>query len=125
MARSSPWLDVLEDFRASEPEAPLLFVREDRDLRRMLAAWRMMGVLKRPDDMTAIPGTWDGLWEGVEVDLARLADLLSTYGGQAKQLFERARALRLIYPDGGVHAKALLMVLEAAAAPKEERDDEA
>lgn len=124
MARSSPWFYVLETFRAAEPDEPLLFVREDRDLRRTLAAWRLMAGLKRPDDMAEVPNTWAGLWEGVEVDMARLADLLNTYEGHAQQQFGRARALRLIYPDGSVHARALKMVLEQAAPPKEDKDDD-
>lgn len=124
MARHSPWFYVLETFRAAEPDEPLLFVRQDREMRRALAAWRMMAAAERPNDMAEVANTWEGLWDGVKVDFTRFADLLSTYEGHARHLFERARALRLIYPDGAVHAKALKIVLQDAAPPKEEADDD-
>lgn len=109
---SSLWMDVLQEFKAREVDEAVLFVIEDGWLRRALVAWLAMPNIRRPRDYDITPVAWGALWEKVEFDLKIFADHLDTWEGHAKQLFERARALMLIYPDGTIHSKAQRLIRE-------------
>ena len=118
------WSVVLDDFKASETEAALLFVIEDAWLREAEAARHVMPGVEPPDAATRVANAWDALWKEAQFDLVVYADLLDTFHGHARQLFERARALKLIYPDGTVHRGALRLIQERVTDASKKAEEE-
>ncbi len=106
-----PFRDLLSTLKAEEKSGALVFVYQDKDLRRTLVAWTMMRI-DRPGDWDSVPRSWDGLWAKVKFDMAQLATHLDTYDAHAWHLFERAKGLRLIYPDGTLHSAAQKLIEE-------------
>ena len=90
-------------YRAAEINETALVVIQDRDLQRILSVWPLVArrVVAQPLDVTL--GDWPGLWACVEVDEAGLDAVAGLPVGRSKIAFNRARSLRLIYPDGTLH----------------------
>lgn len=124
MSREYPWSDVLSQFKASEVDEAMTFVIEDGWLRRALAAWSVLPGIKAPARDGRILYSWSALWDGVDFDIKLFAQHLDTWEGHARQLFERARSLMLIYPDGSVHAKAQKILRDRVKEATEEDDGE-
>lgn len=104
--------DLIEHWRSLEVKETAALVVEDKTLQKVLAAWPMVGVADggipcfAPDDA----GSWDGVWSGLKVSLESLASLAGLQQGPAAQAFIRAKGLRLIYPDGTIHAVAKVVL---------------
>lgn len=101
--------EACRPYRAAEQQEVAAIVLQDRDLRRVLAAWPTAprAFLKRP--IVPNPG-WDDLWSAIYVDTSALIEMTGLHTGRAQVAYRRAIALRLIYPDGGVHATAKLVL---------------
>lgn len=110
--------EALSRFKATETKETAALVVEDKDLQRILACWPHVprAVVESPLEN---PGNWAALWDGVGVDEPALADLSGLTAGRALVAYRRARALRLIYPDGTVHsvARVVLQAVIRAAVP--------
>lgn len=98
--------------RAEEVKEAALMVVQDKDLQRVLAVWPMVPRKLLADPLMASKD-WRGLWGCVEVDEEALMQMCGLPMGRAPLAFTRAKALRLIYPDGSLHAygKAALLKL--------------
>lgn len=104
--------ELIEHWRSQEVKEAAALVVEDKTLQKVLAAWPMVGVVDSgipcfaPDDA----GSWDAVWSGLKVSLDALAALAGLQQGPAVQTFNRAKGLRLIYPDGTIHAVAKVVL---------------
>lgn len=104
--------ELIEHWRSLEVKETAALVVQDKALQRVLAAWPMVPVTDSgipcfaPDDA----GSWDAVWSGLQVELALLASLAGLQQGPAVQAFNRAKGLRLIYPDGSIHAVAKVVL---------------
>lgn len=104
--------ELIEHWRSQEVKEAAALVVEDKTLQKVLAAWPMVGVVEsdiehfEPDD----PESWDAVWSGLRIDQAALAELAGLQHGPAVQAFNRAKRLRLIYPDGTVHDLARMVL---------------
>lgn len=109
------WLGAIAGWRAQEIKETAALALRDGALQKVLAAWPSVP-RELPEAFPVFaPGelvAWDTLWQGVKVDLAAVADLTGLSSGVAVVTFRRAQGLRLIYPDGTLHAMAK-MVLQA------------
>lgn len=124
MSRETLWELVLQEFKTQEVDEALTFVLEDGWLRRAIAAWAVLPGIRTPDRFKRTALDWGALWEGVDFSLELYAQHLDTYEGHARQLFDRARALMLIYPDGSLHEKAQRILRERVAAAVEKKEEE-
>ncbi|TMW77975.1 hypothetical protein FG147_02455 [Thauera sp. UPWRP] len=106
--------ELIEHWRSLEVKETAALVVDDKALQKVLAAWPMVGVTDSgiehfsPDDAAS----WDAVWSGLRVDLATLAQVAGLQHGPATLAFNRAKALRLIYPDGTVHATARMVLMK-------------
>ncbi len=104
--------ELIEHWRSLEVKETAALVVQDKALQRVLAAWPMVPVTDSgipcfaPEDA----GSWDAVWSGLQVGLAQLASLAGLQQGPAVQAFNRAKGLRLIYPDGSIHAVAKVVL---------------
>lgn len=104
--------DLIEHWRSLEVKETAALVVQDKALQRVLAAWPMVLVTDSgipcfaPEDA----GSWDAVWSGLKVELGLLASLAGLQQGPAVQAFNRAKGLRLIYPDGSIHAVAKVVL---------------
>ena len=104
--------ELIEHWRSLEVKETAALVVEDKALQKVLAAWPMVAVVDSgipcfaPEDA----GSWDGVWSGLRVNLEALAALAGLQQGPAVQTFNRAKGLRLIYPDGTIHAVAKVVL---------------
>lgn len=98
--------------RAGENRETAAIVVSDRDLQRILACWPMVprSAVTEPQFPDEAAPEWEALWDGVAVDEAALADLAGLPLGRAPVAYKRARALRLIYPDGSIHQVARVVL---------------
>jgi hypothetical protein len=104
--------ELIEHWRSQEVKETAALVVEDKTLQRVLAAWPMVGTVDSGIPCFA-PGedeSWDGVWSGTWTDLERLAGFAGLQLGQAVRAFSRAKGLRLIYPDGTIHAVAKVVL---------------
>lgn len=104
--------ELIEHWRSLEVKETAALVVEDKALQKVLAAWPMVPVVESdipcfaPDD----GGSWDAAWSGLMVSMTALASLAGLQQGPAVQAFNRAKGLRLIYPDGTIHAVAKVVL---------------
>lgn len=104
--------DLIEHWRSQEVKETAALVVEDKTLQKVLAAWPMVGVLPselehfEPDE----PESWNAVWSGLRVNVDALAELAGLQHGMAVQAFNRAKRLRLIYPDGTIHDLARMVL---------------
>lgn len=104
--------ELIEHWRSLEVKETAALVVEDKALQKVLAAWPMVAVVDSgipcfaPEDA----GSWDTVWSGLQVRLDALAALAGLQQGPAVQTFNRAKGLRLIYPDGTIHAVAKVVL---------------
>lgn len=104
--------ELIEHWRSLEVKETAALVVQDKALQRVLAAWPMVPVTDSgipcfaPEDA----GSWDAVWNGMWVNLEMLASLAGLQQGPAVQAFGRAKGLRLIYPDGSIHAVAKVVL---------------
>jgi len=127
---------VLEGFKASdrsEPETAVALLT-DQDLQRVVVAWpkvapRWIPPRKKPPENQAARWDWlwqafnEASWEGIYDDLA---DATMLPGGMAVRVFEVARRLRLVFPDGTISqwARGVLRSQVAAVARPRRREIE-
>jgi hypothetical protein len=99
-----------DGYRAAEVKETALVVIQDKDLQRILSVWPLVGrrVFAQPLDVA--PGDWTGLWDCVDVDLKGLEAVAGLPVGRGPMAYARAKALRLIYPDGTLHAYGKMAV---------------
>lgn len=98
----------IERWRAQEVKEAAALVVEDRGLQKLLAAWPMVTI--QAPACAALADDWPALWQAVQPDMEQLAALAGLQRGPAMVLYQRARDLRLIYPDGSVHAVARMVL---------------
>lgn len=91
---------AIERWRAAETAETAAIVLQDADLQRVLAAWPMVA-RTLPSGVSG--DTWESLWAGVEYDERELLEMTGLQLGRAVTAWRRARALRLVYPDGSLH----------------------
>lgn len=100
--------EALALFKAEENNEVAALTLNDKGLQAILACWPM--VQRRiPDALPARGGmcdVWSLLWSIVEFDEREVVELSGLPTGIAIAAFRRAKATRLIYPDGGVHKVA-------------------
>ena len=89
-----------EAWRQQEVKESALLVIQDRDIQRVLTVWPMVG--RQVVGMVAARA-WSDLWACVEVDEVGLVQMAGLPSGRALAGFARAKAMRLIYPDGTLH----------------------
>ena len=104
----SDFTDQLEDYRAQEDHEAALQLLVDRPLMKYCGLWRTH--LVRVLHHYPLDTTWNALWDCVEVDYRRLAELADEPEGRARFQLNRLRELRLIYPDGSKTAAARLTI---------------
>lgn len=104
--------ELIELWRSREVKEAAALVVEDKALQKVLAAWPMVEIAERgfPELSMGRSEVWDTVWSGLDVDVAGLAALAGLQEGLAVQAFKRARGLRLIYPDGTLHAVAKVVL---------------
>lgn len=107
--------ELIELWRSREVKETAALVVEDKALQKVLAAWPTVPLRRMADDAAESRNadgaeSWDALWQTVHVDLAEVATLCGLQPGPAVLAFNRARALRLIYPDGTLHAVAKVVL---------------
>lgn len=97
-------------WRQHEVKETALVVIQDKDLQRILAVWPLIGrtVVSKPLDVPQM--TWNGLWDCVEVDVSGLDAVAGLPVGRGLAAYARAKALRLIYPDGTLHTYGKMAV---------------
>lgn len=95
----------LDAHRARETPAGAMIALADPGLSALLALWPLARIRVVGDGS---PATWAELWdsERVAVDVAHVATLLGTDLNNATRIVERAIELRVVYPDGTIHAAA-------------------
>lgn len=89
---------TLSGFRESEDHEAALQLLMDKALMRYCGLWRP--TLLRRVHSYPLGDEWNDLWDCVEVDYKRLAELADEPEGRARFQINRLRELRLIYPDG-------------------------
>lgn len=97
-------------FREAEVKEAGLIVVQDKALQRVMAVWPLVPRRLVSTPMMVAQGDWEGLWACVEVDVAALSAMCGLPGGYGPQAFARAKAIRLIYPDGSLHAYGKLAI---------------
>jgi hypothetical protein len=104
--------EVIAQWRGQETKETASLVVEDKALQKLLAAWPMVPLVVEGHPVFAeeATGCWDALWEGVTIDLAAVSALSGLQQGPATVAFQRAKGLRLIYPDGTIHAMSKLVL---------------
>jgi hypothetical protein len=111
--------ELIVKFKGEENKEVAMLVLEDSGLRKLLAAWPMVTIHRtHPHPNLPLEGegtmfsTWEELWQAVNFEEKEIADLAGVSPGVMKGLLKRAIGLRLIYPDGSLHALAK-MALQA------------
>lgn len=82
--------------------APLL---DDRDLVVLILNWPSIRCVQDLDgslELEGVADAWEAIWEGSAVDYDQATTILGGDMQEAILTIERARALRLIYPDNTV-----------------------
>lgn len=97
-------------YRAAEVRETALMVVQDKDLQRVLAVWPLVDRLVMADPQEAGKEGWERLWSAVVVDEKGFEALCGLPTGRAPAALSRAKALRLIYPDGTVHQYGKMVV---------------
>ncbi|MFH1571081.1 MAG: hypothetical protein ABIL09_24015 [Gemmatimonadota bacterium] len=103
-------------FVAGERAADCVGLAENALLQTLVGVWPLVRLEWEPPeeipDGLAIWRRWDLLWRGATLDLADLAERMGVEEDLVRRVLTRAKAARLVYPDGRVHAYAAA-VLEA------------
>ena len=104
--------DVVNQIRAQhERTAQLSLLTSSEPLRRLVAVWQTADITetgklpKQIPTFSRLRDQLDWLWSYVTVNFEDLQQLVGE-GPDVNQLFARARAGLLIYPDGSVHSDA-------------------
>lgn len=90
--------------RAHENNEVAAIVVQDSALQRILAVWPM--VRRAENGVQHDLANLDRLWLAVEFNEREAVELSGLPSGPGLAAFRRARALRLIYPDGTIHRVA-------------------
>jgi hypothetical protein len=109
---ASTILQRFKNLEEAHPERihPLI---TDEALRNLVVAWETAPVTftnpasECPEDENS---QWQWLWDQVKYDRDYLADCVKIQPGKLGRLFDRARAFRLIYPDGSSNKNAIQFV---------------
>ena len=96
------WLEVVAAARASENKEVAALLLADTGLQKLCAAWHLARIEMSPDADDA--ADIDGVLGSMRVDAAHLATLTGMQAILVMKSLERAVALRLVYPDGSLHA---------------------
>lgn len=88
----------LQTFKENEDHEAALQLLMDKALMRYCGLWRPTVI--KPLHHYPLGYEWNDLWDCVEVDYKRLAELADEPEGRARFQINRLRELRLIYPDG-------------------------
>lgn len=96
-----------DSLRASENKEVAALVVQDRAVQRILAVWPMV---RR--EVVAVPdgAGWDELWKCCSFDGREVVELSGLQVGPGMAALNRARGLRLIYPDGSIHQVSKLVL---------------
>ena len=113
MGLEQSFLTLLQAFKSPRAEQDvsegMLPFIDDKELRHGLVAWQSMIVEYDPDKLCPHADAkhqWQWLWENVRFDMSEFAVVANVRDYDAKALFERLKALRLIYPDGTLNSIA-------------------
>lgn len=113
--RAPPLAAELAPFKVTEKLPVGGAVADDRDVRRVLAAWAMVPMGEWEQPRRARPADirerWMWIWEGVYVDHARLAVAAGLATEDARRAFGVVVALRLAFPDGTISDTAQAILL--------------
>lgn len=108
MLRASEVFDsLLDDFRDKDGEEIVYGLLEDEILRRVVHAWSFLEVsLELPEVLESYPSgeraLWTFLWSFCIWDRNYLANLAGMTVETALVFWQRARDMRMIYPDGQI-----------------------
>lgn len=105
-------LQWFKDREAADVEGALVLA-SDKRLALVVSVWGKNPITPPHADIEITCGlpeesalAWRRLWEATEFRHQDVADLAGMNVGQARSLVERAIGLRLVYPDGTIHAMA-------------------
>lgn len=99
-------------------------VLQDAELQRVVAVWPM--VPREEVEACEPDADWDSMWGCVRFDERVLLELTGLPSGRGLVAIRRARALRLIYPDGAVNELARMVLqkqLKDALQPRKANRD--
>lgn len=96
---------MLSRFKEEAPESGVLVLLRDVELQNFLVAWSASA--EKACAYYDVPAkTLDELWSVTEVDIHAIACVLRTYESDTQRLFESAKRLNLIFPDGSLLPRA-------------------
>lgn len=101
------WREAVEAARAVENKEVAALVLADKGLQKLCAAWHLARVAV-PDEFA--DAGLDAVLGGMVVDAKHLETLTGLQGMLVLKALERARALRLVYPDGTIHGMAKMVL---------------
>lgn len=102
--------EVLQQFKNNEAAENIVPLVDDEELRNGIVAWKSV-VIQYSDSDPCEDGKsqaqqWEWMWSKVKFDERAFAIVAGVPAQDAGKLFQRLKGLRLIYPDGTVHALA-------------------
>jgi hypothetical protein len=96
----------LDEFKNEESPEQIMCLRDNPALQRVVAAWPYVRRKAAPKPRPSTDDPWEAEWRAIDVDLAELRTKAAVYEQDVEALFETARGMRLIYPDGTVNQYA-------------------
>ena len=107
--------EILQRFKNAEESHPERIhpLITDEALRNLVVAWETAPITFSNPTANTPEGEnsqWQWLWDQVEYDRDYLAYCVKIQPGKIGSLFDRARAFRLIYPDGSSNTNAIKFV---------------
>lgn len=88
----------LEDWKGREDHADAMILLHDQQLLKYAGLWRSS--MRTSVSSYPIDSSWFELWECVDVNYKRLADMADEPENRARFQIRRLVEMRLIYPDG-------------------------
>ena len=104
---------VLESVKAQEAIESLKLILNDEDAKKVIAAWSLErpAFTDRPLKENESPvDALMQLWDTVEPNLVKLSMNATVPLNQTREIFDRLKSTRLIYPDGSIHKNARVIL---------------
>lgn len=106
-------ITVLAAIKAVESQESLLLIADDLDAMKVMAAWLIHAPVYTDRDLkegeTAINALRE-CWSTCKYDLMRLSDVANVPLNTTREIFNRLKEARLIYPDGTIPVDAKKIV---------------
>ena len=96
----------LEEFKNEESPEQIMCLRDNPALQRVVAAWPYARRRAAARPRSSGDDPWEAEWRAIDIDLADLRTKAAVHDQDVGALFETAKGMRLIYPDGTVNQYA-------------------